>query len=498
METRKFGARLRELREQAGLSQAQLAGMVGVNFTYLSKIESGVRPSPSEKVILRLAEVLDADRDELMTLAGKVPSDIAQMLKNRENLQSLRSGRTQNKSRPVNKKENFNTGLRELREQAGLSQRELADKVGINFTYLSKIESGVMPPPSEKVILRLAEVLDADRDELMTLAGKVPSDIAQMLKNRENLQFLRSGGTQKKVKAATETGGINIGGFNMMKSLGKYKKLSRVALAVVLVCAMAVSLWFTSPSPVRALEIAITNPQGDPLISGTLGQTYQFNLQVSIDDYELLPIEYVNLSIYNTANASGYTATINNLPVTDGGSANYTDEQTGGGSVNITAAAPAWNQVSGGYRYVMWAGYAYQFGEGYGYTGNITYSIVWTPPVGWPEDDYIIEAEITANSYTFTQLSSEFTLQQAGFVAETSISEALDQATGKIVVVNVNIDRIKDPVTGNTTAITSGIGSYSAIVSSAPGSGIEVLGVTGLAPFANLTFDNVTGIFSAA
>ncbi|MBI4282896.1 MAG: helix-turn-helix domain-containing protein, partial [Chloroflexi bacterium] len=56
----------------------------------------------------------------------------------------------------------FGTRLKELREQAGLSQRELADKVGVNFSYLSKIESGATPPPSEKVILRLAEVLDAD------------------------------------------------------------------------------------------------------------------------------------------------------------------------------------------------------------------------------------------------------------------------------------------------------------------------------------------------
>ena len=92
----------------------------------------------------------------------------------------------------------FGARLRELRKQAGLSQRELADKVKINFTYLSKIESGVMPPPSEKVILRLAEVLNIDKDELMTLAGKIPSDIVQILKNREALQFLRSAALSKR------------------------------------------------------------------------------------------------------------------------------------------------------------------------------------------------------------------------------------------------------------------------------------------------------------
>ncbi|MFC1991811.1 helix-turn-helix domain-containing protein [Chloroflexota bacterium] len=41
----------------------------------------------------------------------------------------------------------FGSSLRKLREQAGLSQRQVASKVGINFTYLSKIENGVIPPP---------------------------------------------------------------------------------------------------------------------------------------------------------------------------------------------------------------------------------------------------------------------------------------------------------------------------------------------------------------
>ncbi len=92
----------------------------------------------------------------------------------------------------------FGARLRELRIKARLTQRELAGKVKVDFTYLSKIENGVLAPPSEKVILRLAEVLNADKDELITLAGRIPADIAQMLKNRETLQFLRSDHVQKR------------------------------------------------------------------------------------------------------------------------------------------------------------------------------------------------------------------------------------------------------------------------------------------------------------
>lgn len=58
-----------------------------------------------------------------------------------------------------------------------MSQRELATRAGIDFTYLSKIENARMEPPSEKVILKVAEALDADPDELVLLAGKIPSDI---------------------------------------------------------------------------------------------------------------------------------------------------------------------------------------------------------------------------------------------------------------------------------------------------------------------------------
>ncbi len=76
----------------------------------------------------------------------------------------------------------FGKRLRELRRDQGLSQRGLADRAGIDFTYLSKIENGRMEPPSEEVIRRVAEELGADADELIVLADKFPSDLAQQLK----------------------------------------------------------------------------------------------------------------------------------------------------------------------------------------------------------------------------------------------------------------------------------------------------------------------------
>src|SRR4051812_28765182 len=77
--TMTFGEKIRSLRRDNKLSQRDLAGRVGLNFTYLSKIENGkldFAGYPSEETILKLAEALGADPDELLLLAEKIPASI--------------------------------------------------------------------------------------------------------------------------------------------------------------------------------------------------------------------------------------------------------------------------------------------------------------------------------------------------------------------------------------------------------------------------------------
>ena len=279
----------------------------------------------------------------------------------------------------------FGARLRELRKQAGLTQRQIADKAGVDFTYLSKIANGVMPPPSQKVILRLAEALNDDKDELMTLAGKIPPDIAQILKNREALQLLRSDRTQKKIRAAHKKEGISL-----MKNLMNYKRLSKVAIPIVLVCAVAASLWFASPLPVKALEIEITNPQGAALTTGTLGSTYSFRVKVNIADTELLPINNIDLKIYNISNSATYYDQYTNLALGSTGYLSYTTN--GAGTTASIRATPdsMWEYFTTGAGYVNWQGAGYTFAPivgGYGYssgtgTTSITYDINWTTLTG--------------------------------------------------------------------------------------------------------------------
>ena len=70
----------------------------------------------------------------------------------------------------------FGKYIRSLRLKKQLAQRDLAELVKIDFTYLSKIENDKVPPPSEDVISKLAKELDTSKEELMALAAKVDND----------------------------------------------------------------------------------------------------------------------------------------------------------------------------------------------------------------------------------------------------------------------------------------------------------------------------------
>ncbi|MFC1956036.1 helix-turn-helix domain-containing protein, partial [Chloroflexota bacterium] len=233
---------------------------------------------------------------------------------------------------------------KKLRTQAGLTQRELAEKVNVDFTYLSKIENGVLPPPSEKVILQLDEVLSADKDELMTLAGKIPADIAEILKNRAAMQLLRSDNARQKARATREKKTMA-----MSKLATPIKKLSRIAVPIMLVVAVALSLWFAAPT--QALEISFPS-----LPSGTLGSTHSANVKITITGAEHIPAHSINMVFYSVSDGTK-TATLSNLPLVSA-TKNYTSAQTGnGGAVTVTATPGyGWIYGSSGTGYVDWKG----------------------------------------------------------------------------------------------------------------------------------------------
>jgi transcriptional regulator with XRE-family HTH domain len=66
----KLGDKIRQLRDQLGLTQGQLASGSSVSQGYLSQLENGEVKNPSAAVLLRVAQAMRIDPDELFEAAG--------------------------------------------------------------------------------------------------------------------------------------------------------------------------------------------------------------------------------------------------------------------------------------------------------------------------------------------------------------------------------------------------------------------------------------------
>lgn len=86
----------------------------------------------------------------------------------------------------------FGTYIRTKREKlkvedTSFTLRQVAGRIGVEPSYLSKIERGEQPPPSEKKISALAEELNENPDVLLAMAGKVSTDLQKIIRQRPEL-----------------------------------------------------------------------------------------------------------------------------------------------------------------------------------------------------------------------------------------------------------------------------------------------------------------------
>ncbi len=91
-------------------------------------------------------------------------------------------------------RQTFGATVRRERERRQIGLRQFAKTVGVSPTYQSKIERDELPAPAEDKVVRMAELLELDRDELLALANRVASDVAAIIKRRprELASFLRT------------------------------------------------------------------------------------------------------------------------------------------------------------------------------------------------------------------------------------------------------------------------------------------------------------------
>jgi HTH-type transcriptional regulator, competence development regulator len=86
--------------------------------------------------------------------------------------------------------------LRNWRKESGMSLQQLADKIGVSFTYVAKIEREEQPPPTEKRLHRIAKVLRRSKNEVWNAAGRLPSNVIQMAQRQPSRYAKLVRGTQ--------------------------------------------------------------------------------------------------------------------------------------------------------------------------------------------------------------------------------------------------------------------------------------------------------------
>ncbi len=84
----------------------------------------------------------------------------------------------------------FGSLLRNYRQVAGRSQGWLAEHVGRDVSYISKLEHDRLPPPAADTILAISQALGTDATELLALSGKLPSAVLGIVATSRSAQAL--------------------------------------------------------------------------------------------------------------------------------------------------------------------------------------------------------------------------------------------------------------------------------------------------------------------
>jgi transcriptional regulator with XRE-family HTH domain len=81
----------------------------------------------------------------------------------------------------INMATTFGELLREKRRAAGLSQRQLADRAGVDFSYISKLENSRLSAPADDTVVRICAILRCPPEEFFTAAKKLPTELGESL-----------------------------------------------------------------------------------------------------------------------------------------------------------------------------------------------------------------------------------------------------------------------------------------------------------------------------
>ena len=80
------------------------------------------------------------------------------------------------------REERFGAYVRRGREAKEFGLREMAKMIGVSPTYLSKVERDEFAPPAEDKVKAIAKIIECDADDLLARAGRVSTDISDIIK----------------------------------------------------------------------------------------------------------------------------------------------------------------------------------------------------------------------------------------------------------------------------------------------------------------------------
>lgn len=121
-----IGEKIRKTRIEKGLTQKQLADRMGVTQSHVWQYENGL-VKPSDKQIKKFSDALGISVNELLS--------------------AEESNKTENKSSTMTVGER----IREIRQKAGLTQKQLADRMGVTPSHIGQYERGLRKPSNEKI-----------------------------------------------------------------------------------------------------------------------------------------------------------------------------------------------------------------------------------------------------------------------------------------------------------------------------------------------------------
>lgn len=143
-----LGSKIKQAREEKGMTQAQLAKLLGISATAVVRYENNTR-RPNIEMLKKISEVLDKPIEFFI-------DDSEHSHDKSEDTQEIRSV--------------FSERLRYLRVMRGLQQKDVADALGLNPATYGMYERGEREPSLE-VLYKLAEFFEIPMDFLF---GRIP------------------------------------------------------------------------------------------------------------------------------------------------------------------------------------------------------------------------------------------------------------------------------------------------------------------------------------